>query len=87
MTEKKIRQKITKNTLILEIAERYPQLVEILVEKYGLHCLGCSLSAVETIEEGAMGHGLNRKEVKKMMLELNKEANRVDLKRNKKSGK
>jgi hybrid cluster-associated redox disulfide protein len=87
MTEKKIRQKITKNTLILEIAERYPQLVEILVEKYGLHCLGCSLSAVETIEEGAMGHGLNRKEVEKMMLELNKEANRVDLKRNKKSGK
>lgn len=87
MTEKKIRQKITKNTLILEIAERYPQLVEILVEKYGLHCLGCSLSAVETIEEGAMGHGMNRKEVEKMMLELNKEANRVDLKRNKKSGK
>lgn len=87
MTEKKIRQKITKNTLILEIAERYPQLVEILVEKYGLHCLGCSLSAVETIEEGAMGHGLNRKEVEKMMLELNKEANRVDLKRNKKSDK
>lgn len=87
MTEKKIRQKITKNTLILEIAERYPQLVEILVEKYGLHCLGCSLSAVESLEEGGMGHGMSKKEIEKMIVELNKEVSKVDLKRNKKSGK
>lgn len=72
---KKIKEKITKNTLILEITERYPKLVDILVEKYGLHCLGCSFSAVESLEEGAMGHGMNKKEVEKMILELNKEAN------------
>lgn len=87
MAEKKIKQRITKNTLILEIAERYPKLVDILVEKYGLHCLGCSFSAVESLEEGAMGHGMNKKEIEKMILELNKEANKVDLKRSKKSGK
>jgi len=87
MIKKKIKQKITKNTLILEIAERYPKLVEILVEKYGLHCLGCSLAAVETLEEGAMGHGMSKKEMEKMMQELNKEASRGDLKRSKKSGK
>ncbi len=87
MIKKKIKQKITKNTLILEIAERYPKLVEILVEKYGLHCLGCSLAAVETLEEGAMGHGMSKKEMEKMMQELNKEANKVDLKGSKKSGK
>lgn len=87
MIKKKIKQKITKNTLILEIAERYPKLVEILVEKYGLHCLGCYLSAVETIEEGAMGHGMNKKETEKMIQDLNKEASKADLKRKKKSGK
>ena len=87
MVKKKIKEKITKNTLILEIAERYPKLVEILVEKYGLHCLGCSLSAVETLEEGAMGHGMNKKEIEKMIMELNKEASKADLKRKKKSGK
>lgn len=87
MAEKKIKQKITKNTLILEIAERYPKLVELLVEKYGLHCLGCSMSVVETLEEGAMGHGMSKKEIEKMVLELNIEASRGDLKRSKKSGK
>ena len=75
MVKKKIKQKITKNTLILEIAERYPKLVDILVEKYGLHCLGCSFSAVESLEEGAMGHGMNQKEVEKMVEELNKKIN------------
>lgn len=84
MTEKKIKQKITKNILILEIAERYPKLVDILVEKYGLHCIGCSLSAVETLEEGAMGHGMSKQEVEKMILDLNKEANKEDLKQKKK---
>lgn len=82
-----IKEKITKNTLILEIVERYPKLVDILVEKYGLHCIGCSFSAVESLEEGAMGHGMNKKEVEKMVEELNKKANRVDLKRKKKLGK
>lgn len=87
MIKKKIKQKITKNTLILEIAERYPKLVDILVEKYGLHCLGCSFSAVESLEEGAMGHGMNKKEIEKMVIELNSEASKVELKRKKKSDK
>ncbi|MDD3998976.1 MAG: DUF1858 domain-containing protein [Candidatus Shapirobacteria bacterium] len=82
-----VKQKINKNTLILEIAERYPKLAEILVEKYGMHCMLCSMSAIETLEEGAMAHGMNKKEVEKMTLDLNKEANRVDLKRKKKLGK
>jgi len=79
MTKKKIKQKITKNILILEIAERYPKLTDVLVEKYGLHCLGCSMSAVETLAEGAMGHGMSKKEVEKMVDELNKLANKADL--------
>lgn len=84
MTDKKIKQKITKNILILEIAERYPKLVDVLVEKYGLHCLGCSMSAVETLEEGAMGHGMTKKEVEKMVDELNKLANKATVVRKKK---
>jgi hybrid cluster-associated redox disulfide protein len=84
MAEKKIKQKITKNILILEIAERYPKLVDVLVEKYGLHCLGCSMSAVETLEEGAMGHGMTKKEVEKMVANLNKLANKVTVAQKKK---
>lgn len=78
MINKKIKQKITKNILILEIAERYPKLTDVLVEKYGLHCLGCSMSAVETLAEGAMGHGMNKKEIEEMIMDLNILANKVD---------
>lgn len=84
MTDKKVKQKITKNILILEIAERYPKLVDILVEKYGLHCLGCSLSAIETLKEGAMAHGMNKEEVEEMVKDLHEEANKEDVKRKQK---
>ena len=82
-----MKQKITKNILILEIVERYPQLTDILVEKYGLHCIGCSMSAVETLAEGAMGHGMDKKEIEEMVADLNEEANKEDLKRKRKLGK
>lgn len=78
------KNKITKNTLILEIAERYPQLVDILIEKYGFHCIGCSLSAVETLGEGAMAHGIDKKTIEKMVIELNKVIDKEAVKQKKK---
>lgn len=84
MADKKIKQKITKNILILEIAERYPKLTDVLIEKYGLHCLGCSMSAVETLAEGAMGHGMTKKEIEEMVADLNALANKADVVRKKK---
>lgn len=79
-----IKKKITKNTLILEIAERYPKLIEVLTVKYGLHCLGCSMAAIETLGEGAMAHGMDKKEVEKMVEKLNELASKADLSRKKK---
>lgn len=79
-----IKKKITKNTLILEIAERYPKLIEVLTVKYGLHCLGCSMAAIETLEEGAMTHGMNKKEIEEMVEKLNELASKADLSRKKK---
>jgi len=84
MINKKVKQKITKNILILEIAERYPKLVDVLVEKYGLHCLGCSMSAIETLKEGAMAHGMNKEEVEEMIKDLNELANKEDAKQKQK---
>ena len=34
-----MRDNINKNTLILEIMDKYPKIGEILVTKYGLHCI------------------------------------------------
>ena len=66
------KNKITKKTLILEVVERYPKAVDVLVEKYNFHCIGCSLAEMENLEEGASAHGMSKKEIEEMVVELNK---------------
>jgi hybrid cluster-associated redox disulfide protein len=68
----KSRNKITKNTIIGELIERNPKTVEILTEKYGLHCVGCGMVTMETLEMGARAHGMTAKEINRMVAELNK---------------
>jgi hybrid cluster-associated redox disulfide protein len=63
--------KITKDMTLGEAVSRYPQTMEVLFS-YGLHCIGCHVSAYETIEQGAMAHGIDEKGVKKMVEEMNK---------------
>ena len=51
----------------------------------GLHCVGCSASTFETIEQGMTGHGMTQKEVNSLVNELNqsledKEENTEDIK-------
>jgi hydroxylamine reductase len=77
--------KITKNTLIAEITEKYPEIGEVLVEDYGFHCVGCFASEMETFEQGAQVHGYTDKEIKEMLSTLNKLIE--DIEANKKSEK
>ncbi len=65
--------KISKNTILLDLVERYPELAEILVFKYGLHCVGCGMAQMETLEEGALAHGMKASEIKSMIEYLNKQ--------------
>jgi len=65
------KPRITPDMMLGEAVSRYPQTIEVLF-KYGLHCIGCHVSAYESIEQGAMAHGLGEKEVKKMVEEMNK---------------
>ncbi len=63
--------KITKKTKFSEIIEQAPELIEILLEQ-GLHCVGCPFASQETIEEGALAHGMSEKEVEELLKKLNK---------------
>ena len=65
MTEK---QKITKEMSFSEIMEKNPKASKVLLEK-GMHCIGCPMAQMESLEEGCMSHGLNPDEV---VEELNK---------------
>jgi hybrid cluster-associated redox disulfide protein len=60
--------KITKDMTFGEVLKKHPETVKTFFE-YGMHCFGCHLSVAETIEQGAMAHGV---EVDKLIEDLNK---------------
>ena len=62
--------KINKNMTLGEIVIKYPESVDIFM-KYGLHCIGCSVAAWETLEQGAMAHGIRGKKLDNILKELN----------------
>lgn len=49
---------ITKDVKIEEVVTQYPETMMVFM-KHGLHCVGCHVSAFESIEDGAMAHGIN----------------------------
>jgi hybrid cluster-associated redox disulfide protein len=67
--------KINKDILIGDLVEAYPKLAKVLVEDYGFHCIGCMAAGMETLEQGAEVHGMEEKEIKKLVEDLN---NRVE---------
>ncbi|MFH1445451.1 MAG: DUF1858 domain-containing protein [Nanoarchaeota archaeon] len=62
--------KITKKTTIGEAVEKCPEIAKVML-KHGLHCIGCAVATWETIEQGAKRHGLDEKDIDKMILEIN----------------
>lgn len=60
--------KTTKISKAISLNKKAPE----IFFKYGLHCIGCALSAEETIEQGAKAHGLSEKQISSLIKELNK---------------
>ena len=66
-----MRNLITKNILIGDLIEKYPNLAEVLASDYGFHCIGCMAAGMESLEQGAQVHGYTPKEITKMVKTLN----------------
>jgi len=49
--------KITKEMTFGEVLSMYPETVKTFF-MYGMHCFGCHLAVDETIEQGALAHGV-----------------------------
>jgi hybrid cluster-associated redox disulfide protein len=63
---------VNKAMTFAEIMKKNPKAAIILMEE-GMHCVGCHLSASETLEQGAVMHGINPdKLVNKINRQLNK---------------
>lgn len=67
------KNKIDKNTNIAELIEQNPEMNDVLYE-YGLYCGDCYAAGYDTLEAGAMSHGLEEEEIKELIQELNKKA-------------
>lgn len=62
---------ITKDMLIADIMEKHPELAEVFMIDYGLHCFGCGASVFETLEQGMAIHGMSTEEIDKIIAEVN----------------
>ncbi len=49
---------IEKEMGIIEVVEKWPQTAEVLMSM-GMGCLGCAAAHFETIEQGALAHGMD----------------------------
>jgi len=63
-------QTITEDTLIGDIVENYPEVVETLLN-YGVHCVGCHVSPFEPLGDGLRSHGMEEEEVEEAITKLN----------------
>ena len=71
MAEQKVEQLgITKDTNIGEIVEKYPEVIDTLTG-FGVHCVGCHVSAFESLEMGFKGHGMSDEQISDAVIKLN----------------
>jgi iron-sulfur cluster assembly accessory protein len=70
MEQKVELQKISKDTTIGEIVDKYPQVVDVLTG-FGVHCVGCHVSPFESLEMGFKGHGMTDEKINEAVIKLN----------------
>lgn len=62
---------ITKESIIGDVLKKYPDTAEVMF-KHGLHCIGCRVSAYESIANGCKVHGMDEKQIDALVKEINK---------------
>ena len=67
-TEEKAQ--ISADMTISTILELHPKGAEIM-QQFGLHCFGCSINVLETLEQGILGHGMPQSTLNELLDALN----------------
>ena len=65
-----VKKLITKEMVLAEVIIEHPEIAPILTG-YGLHCVGCHFSSIDTIESGAKIHGLTDEVIDMMVKDVN----------------
>lgn len=58
---------ITKDMSIGEVVQKYPSTIEVFL-RHGLMCFGCVIARFESLEQGALAHGID---VESLLQDLN----------------
>lgn len=69
-TSPKGKPAITRDMTISQVLEIHPKAAQIMQE-FGLHCFGCSINVLETLEQGILGHGMQPSILEDMLETLN----------------
>jgi hybrid cluster-associated redox disulfide protein len=75
--------KINKKMKFSEIIKKNPEAIQILLDK-GMHCIGCGMAGFETLEDGAIAHGIDPD---KVVEEINKKSEKKSIKKKDKTKK
>jgi hybrid cluster-associated redox disulfide protein len=73
-------QKITKKMSFAEIIQKNPKAAEILFEN-GMHCIGCAMAINETLEQGAIAHGIDPDKIVKEINNSGKTKEKIEYKK------
>jgi len=63
--------KITRKTDMHKLIMKKPELAGLLFQS-GMGCVGCPMAMNETIEQGCLAHGMTKKQIEKLIKELNR---------------
>ena len=58
MKKTKTKQLITKEMSFTEILKKFPETTSVFFQS-GMHCLGCGMAKIETLEQGCISHGID----------------------------
>ncbi|MBI4738301.1 iron-sulfur cluster assembly accessory protein [Candidatus Woesearchaeota archaeon] len=64
------RPPVTKDMIIANVAAKYPAAVQVMLS-HGLHCIGCHANTEDSIEAGALSHGIPPQEIEAMVTDIN----------------
>ena len=82
MAKQETQQIVSRDTIIATILDINPSksaLITKMLLDFGIHCIGCGASTVETLGMGVLGHGYTEKQLDKLILDLNKLITSEDL--------
>jgi len=61
---------ISKKIVLGEVIEKYPEVAPIFAGA-GLHCIGCHVSAYESLEDGCLSHGFSPNDIDDLVKKAN----------------